>query len=119
MSMDVDGLKEMNDRYGHSAGDELLVAASSILQQNLRETDVVARIGGDEFGVLMPETDGSSTDGLVERIQAACAAWRGSMDDLRLSMSIGWASPTPEEDLGAALRSADERMYRAKRAASV
>ena len=119
MSMDVDVLKETNDRYGHSAGDELLVAASTILQHHLRATDIIARIGGDEFGVLMPETDGSNTDELVDRIQAACAAWRGSMDDLRLSLSIGWASPSPEEDLDAALRSADERMYRAKRAASV
>lgn len=119
MSMDVDGLKDTNDRSGHSAGDELLVAASTILQKHLRATDVIARIGGDEFGVLMSETDGSNTDELVARIQAACAAWRGSTDDLRLSLSIGWASPGPEEDLDAALRSADERMYRAKRAASV
>ena len=120
MSMDVDGLKEANDRYGHSAGDELLVATATILRRILRETDVIARVGGDEFGALLPETDVSTMDRITDRVRAACEDWRGSMVDLRLSLSIGWATPDPEdEDLAAALRTADERMYRAKREASV
>jgi diguanylate cyclase (GGDEF)-like protein len=120
MSMDVDGLKEANDRYGHSAGDELLVATATILRRILRETDVIARVGGDEFGALLPETTGSTMDRITDRVRAACEEWRGSMDDLRLSLSIGWASPQPEdEDLAAALQTADELMYRAKREFSV
>jgi hypothetical protein len=62
---------------------------------------------------------GAEVEHLTERIQAACEAWRGSMADLRLSLSIGWAAPEPFEDLETALGMADERMYHANRAASV
>lgn len=117
MTVDVDGLKRTNDRFGHGGGDELLVAAASILRANLRDADVVARIGGDEFGILLPETDADVMPALVARIQAACAAWRGSDPELRLSLSIGWAVPNESEELHDALRTADERMYLAKREA--
>ena len=117
MTVDVDGLKRANDRFGHVGGDELLTAAASILRSNLRDSDVVARIGGDEFGILLPETEPDAMPGLVARIQAACTAWRGPDPDLRLSLSIGWAVPGAGEELHDALRTADERMYLAKREA--
>lgn len=117
MSVDVDGLKQANDRFGHDAGDELLRGLAGILRRNLRDADVVARIGGDEFGVLMPETQPDAMPALVERIKVACAAWRGTKPDLRLSVSIGWAAPEPFGDLREALRTADDRMYLAKRGA--
>ena len=117
MSIDVDGLKQANDRYGHDAGDELLRGVAGILQRNLRDADVVARIGGDEFGVLLPETQPDAMPALVERLTVACAAWRGTNADLRLSVSIGWAAPEPFGDLREALRAADDRMYLAKRGA--
>jgi diguanylate cyclase (GGDEF)-like protein len=78
---------------------------------------VVARIGGDEFGVLLPETQPDAMPALVERIQIACRAWRGTQPDLQLSVSIGWAAPEPFGDLREALRIADDRMYLAKRGA--
>jgi diguanylate cyclase (GGDEF)-like protein len=115
MSIDMDRLKEVNDRFGHDAGDELLVAAATVLTRSLRDTDLVARIGGDEFGVLMPETTPEGVERAVQRIHAACAGWRGSQPDLRLSLSIGWASPEPFGDLREALRAADDRMYASKR----
>jgi diguanylate cyclase (GGDEF)-like protein len=115
MSIDVDRLKEVNDRFGHEAGDELLKAAASILTRTLRDTDLVARIGGDEFGVIMPETTPEGVERAVQRIHAACARWRGSQPELRLSLSIGWASPEPFGDLREALRAADGRMYQSKR----
>ena len=115
MSIDMDRLKEVNDRFGHDAGDELLVAAATVLTRSLRDTDLVARIGGDEFGVLMPETTPEGVERAVQRIHAACARWRGSQPDLRLSLSIGWASPEPFGDLREALRAADDRMYASKR----
>jgi diguanylate cyclase (GGDEF)-like protein len=117
MSVDVDGLKQANDRYGHDAGDDLLCGVAGILRRNLRDADVVARIGGDEFGVLLPETKPDAMPALVERIKIACAAWRGTKPDLRLSVSIGWAAPEPFGDLREALRTADDRMYLAKRGA--
>jgi diguanylate cyclase (GGDEF)-like protein len=117
MSVDVDALKQANDRFGHDAGDELLRGVAGILRRNLRDADVVARIGGDEFGVLLPETQPDAMPALVERIQIACRAWRGTQPDLQLSVSIGWAAPEPFGDLREALRIADDRMYLAKRGA--
>jgi diguanylate cyclase (GGDEF)-like protein len=116
MSIDVDRLKEVNDRFGHDAGDELLTGAASVLVESLRDTDLVARIGGDEFGVLLPETAPEAMGPVLDRIRAACDAWRGSNPDLRLSLSIGWATPEPFGDLREALRTADGRMYESKRA---
>jgi diguanylate cyclase (GGDEF)-like protein len=115
MSVDVDRLKEVNDRFGHDAGDELLRAAAAVLVHSLRDTDLVARIGGDEFGVLLPETSTEAMEAVIARIEATCLEWRGSNPDLRLSMSIGWASPEPFGDLQEALRTADGRMYESKR----
>jgi diguanylate cyclase (GGDEF)-like protein len=117
MSADVDGLKRTNDRFGHGAGDELLAAAASILRSHLRESDVVARIGGDEFGAMLPETKPDVMPALIERITMACAEWRGSDAELRLSLSLGWAAPEPGDELLESVRAADERMYRAKRQA--
>jgi len=117
MSIDVDHLKDANDHYGHEAGDELLVATAQVLRHTLRTADLVARIGGDEFGVLLPETQGLAMETVVRRIEDACAAWRGSLPELRLSISVGWAAPEPFGDLRAALRTADGEMYRAKRGA--
>jgi len=117
MSADVDGLKRTNDRFGHGAGDELLAAAASILRGQLRESDVVARIGGDEFGAMLPETPPDAMPSLVARIAAACAEWRGSDPELRLSLSVGWAAPEAGDELLRAVRAADERMYLAKRQA--
>jgi diguanylate cyclase (GGDEF)-like protein len=115
MSVDVDRLKEVNDRYGHEVGDELLNGAASVLVRSLRDSDLVARIGGDEFGVLMPETSSEAMEQVLQRIQEACAAWRGSVPEVRLSLSIGWATPEPFGDLQEALRTADGRMYQSKR----
>lgn len=115
MSVDVDRLKEVNDRFGHDAGDELLKAAGGVLRRSLRDTDLVARIGGDEFGVVLPETSPEVVDKLVERIRDECSTWHGSKPGLRLSLSIGWAAPEPFGDLHEALRTADGRMYEAKR----
>jgi diguanylate cyclase (GGDEF)-like protein len=117
MSIDVDHLKDANDRYGHEAGDELLVATAQVLRHALRNADLVARIGGDEFGVLLPETHEAAMEGVVQRIEESCNSWRGSLPELRLSISVGWAAPEPFGDLRSALRAADGEMYRAKRGA--
>jgi diguanylate cyclase (GGDEF)-like protein len=108
MNVDIDGLKLTNERFGRDAGDEVLRGAAGVLRRNLRDADLVARIGEDEFGVLMPETYGDAMDAIVSRLYGAFALWRGTHVDLRLSVSIGWATPEPFGDLREAQRAASE-----------
>jgi diguanylate cyclase (GGDEF)-like protein len=114
MNVDIDGLKATNQRFGRAAGDELLRGAAGVLRRNLRDADLVARIDEDEFGVLLPETYGDAMDGIVSRLYGAFAMWRGSQEELRLSVSIGWAAPEPFGDLIEAQRAASaERLQQA------
>lgn len=115
LSIDLDDLKATNDLHGHSAGDELLVAAAGILRSSLRSTDILARIGGDEFGALLLETDAAGAAAFRARVAAACAEWRGKEGVARLSISIGCAMPAAGETLRDAFARADRDMYDAKR----
>jgi diguanylate cyclase (GGDEF)-like protein len=107
--LDVDGLKTVNDRDGHVAGDLLLVATARALQQSTREQDVVARVGGDEFAVLCVETGMADMPPIIQRLRRALGA-RG------VSASIGVAGRDPESGLSAACEAADAAMYEQKRA---
>ncbi|HEX6654602.1 MAG TPA: GGDEF domain-containing protein [Candidatus Limnocylindria bacterium] len=114
MNVDIDGLKQTNQRFGRAAGDEVLRGAAGVLRRNLRDADLVARIGEDEFGVMLVETYGDAMDSIVSRLYGAFAMWRGSSDELRLSVSIGWATPEPFGDLLEAQRAAAaERLQQA------
>jgi diguanylate cyclase (GGDEF)-like protein len=108
MNVDIDGLKEINRRFGSKAGDEVLRGAATVLRRNLRDSDLVARIEEDEFGILMPETYGDAMDAVVSRLYGAMALWRGTNPELRLSVSIGWAAPEPFGDLRETQRVASE-----------
>jgi diguanylate cyclase (GGDEF)-like protein len=108
MNVDIDGLKETNQRFGRAAGDEVLRGAAGVLRRNLRDADLVARIGDDEFGVMLVETYSDAMDSIVSRLYGAFAMWRGSRAELRLSVSIGWAAPEPFGDLLEAQRAASE-----------
>jgi diguanylate cyclase (GGDEF)-like protein len=114
MNVDIDGLKQTNQQFGRAAGDEVLRGAAGILRRNLRDADLVARIGDDEFGVMLVETYGDAMDSIVGRLYGAFAMWRGSTEGLRLSVSIGWAAPEPFGDLLEAQRAASaERLQQA------
>jgi diguanylate cyclase (GGDEF)-like protein len=114
MNVDINELKETNQRFGRPAGDEVLRGAASVLRHNLRDADLVARIGDDEFGVILVETYGDAMDSIVSRLYGAFAMWRGSQEKLRLSVSIGWAAPEPFGDLLEAQRAASaERLQQA------
>lgn len=119
LSVDLDDLKVTNDAHGHAAGDELLVAAAAILRRSLRGGDIVVRLGGDEFAALLPDTDVTAVDAVRHRVWQACAAWRGSRPEMRLSVSMGWAVPRPGETLPEAFARADTSMYDAKRQAEL
>ncbi len=114
--VDLDRFKLVNDTLGHTAGDELLIAVAQRLQSALREGDVVARIGGDEFVVLAAVATLAEAEHVADRLQAALASpFRVSGRSLFLSASIGIAvpgGPTPSAD--DTLRAADLAMYRAK-----
>ena len=112
LSMDVDDLKEANDRHGHAAGDEVLRRTAAILRGSMRASDVLARIGGDEFAALLLEADAEAALALTARIRAACA---DGPSDPPVSLSIGWAVPERGETLLAAFARADRAMYEAKR----
>ncbi len=114
---DVNGLKLVNDAFGHDEGDYLLTEVAKILKSCLRDTDVVARIGGDEFLVLLPNTETHEVAQIVSMIGKACAshAPRPGKELFEVSISLGYATKTsPDELLDAVIKTAERFMYRRK-----
>ncbi|WP_236685674.1 GGDEF domain-containing response regulator [Geobacter pickeringii] len=111
---DVDRLKYVNDTLGHAAGDELIISAALVLKGAFRAEDVVARIGGDEFAVLLPSADTAAVDEALHRLSTRLGSRNGSDDQLTLSMSFGVATAVKGERLEETLKLADKRMYHDK-----
>ena len=117
--VDLDGLKMINDTFGHKAGDEALMQVAQLLVGGVRRSDVVARIGGDEFGILLSHADEISaheTAGRLVDLIADCDFMHDG-DALPLSVAIGVAVIGPEDEPEAIMSRADEEMYRRKAAA--
>jgi len=114
LSLDVDHLRETNERFGHSGGDEILFAAAEVLNATMRSSDIVVRLSGDEFAALLPMTDAEACSIVERRIADAMRDWSGSQPGLALSVSIGAASAGPGEPLRDAFRRADEALMRSK-----
>lgn len=116
--LDIDNLKEVNDAYGHAVGDRLLQGVASILKSTLRESDVIGRIGGDEFAVLAMRSKGLGERSLLARIEEGVEAFRiKEYPRLRLSVSMGLVSIDPQkyQQLDDFLAHADFLMYQQKR----
>mgnify|MGYP002638819681 CR=1 FL=1 len=119
--VDLDRFKEINDTYGHSAGDRVLVAVAERMVETCRETDGVGRTGGDELLILLPETKGDDAVALAERLRQRVSEEAIAIDDeggtVRLSISIGVATfPKDGRDGQSLLARADEALYESKRA---
>lgn len=112
---DVDGLKFVNDTLGHDVGDELLVAAAEVIKSAFREGDMVARIGGDEFAVLLPDSDYTSVEHGCQRIKAAIERYNKANTKLSLSISIGFAIGNKSNiNMKNLFKEADNNMYKEK-----
>jgi diguanylate cyclase (GGDEF)-like protein len=115
--LDLDRFKAINDAHGHAAGDAALQATAGVLRAASRATDVAARLGGEEFGVLLPQTCAADAQRLAERIRSGIAALRVAHQDavLAFSCSIGVAERAlPAETLDALVARADRGLYQAK-----
>ncbi len=114
--IDLDHFKNINDRHGHAVGDEALTHAAHALAKGLRETDLIARWGGEEFLVVFTDTDCASAQVVVDRIrqEMSRSMVSASVPDLSLSFSAGLTTFKPEELLTRAMDRADRALYLAK-----
>lgn len=116
MFVDVDGLKAINDAHGHHAGDAALLHVAKVLRREVRATDVVARIGGDEFGLLLDHLDEDAAEAKTRNLIEALAAEPLDLGSARVPvrLSLGLAMIAGGEDSNAIIARADARMYAAK-----
>jgi diguanylate cyclase (GGDEF)-like protein len=117
--VDLDGLKMINDTFGHRAGDEALKQVADLLTRGVRRSDIVARIGGDEFGILLENADEQSAHDTAARlVDLICGCeFVHDGDSLPLSVAIGVGMIDGAESPDAVMARADEEMYRRKAAA--
>ena len=111
--LDVNGLKVVNDSLGHDKGDKLLIKTASIMKKVMRAEDILARYGGDEFVILLPQTNKKEAENIVDRITSECQNTKN--DDLVVSLGIGSATKTEVKDnIFDILMRADNNMYQNK-----
>jgi diguanylate cyclase (GGDEF)-like protein len=118
LHLDIDDFKLVNDRYGHKAGDKGLIFAARQAQKTLRSADFIARVGGDEFIVLLPDTGSDDLlHTLIDRLRASmCSPFDYDGMSLSLQISVGWATfPDEGQDLDQLIKNADKKMYALKR----
>jgi diguanylate cyclase (GGDEF)-like protein len=113
---DLDGLKQINDTEGHASGDELIRLAADTLQKALRAEDIVARVGGDEFAVLITDADEAVVATAIERIREEEARSNSSRKKFQIRFSLGGATAAMAKQTDELFHNADLRMYANKAA---
>jgi diguanylate cyclase (GGDEF)-like protein len=114
---DLDDFKLINDRFGHHAGDEVLQAFADLIRVHGRDVDIAGRLGGEEFALLLPETD---VDGAVAGAERLCRSlaklriWLGEGREVSVTASFGVAELAEDQSWNGLLRAADLALYRAK-----
>jgi diguanylate cyclase (GGDEF)-like protein len=113
---DLDDFKLVNDRFGHYAGDDVLRGFADLVRAHLRDVDVPGRLGGEEFAIIVPETDALGAEAVAERVRRSLAALRvADAPEFAITASFGVAEYVPGEGGDALLRRADDALYGAKR----
>jgi diguanylate cyclase (GGDEF)-like protein len=115
--LDIDHFKQINDRHGHAGGDEVLRAVTTACKGLVRQQDTIGRLGGEEFGLLMPETEIEPATMLAERLRAAVAALKvrlTSGDTVSLSASFGVGTLKADDSVDTLLARADGALYASK-----
>ncbi|MFA7139040.1 MAG: diguanylate cyclase [Bacteroidales bacterium] len=107
---DINGLKLINDAFGHSMGDRALKRAAEIMINSFRDEDIISRVGGDEFIILLPMTMEKTALEIIERVKKKCQS--NPLDYIKINISFGVATKTsPDEDINKIYKKAEDRMY--------
>jgi diguanylate cyclase len=116
--IDIDHFKKFNDRHGHLAGDAILAKVASVLRDTMRESDLVTRLGGEEFAILLPGTDVGEASEAAERARLAIdqAAFQYEGKQMRVTVSCGVAKVGAADDAKAVVKRADQALYASKSA---
>jgi diguanylate cyclase (GGDEF)-like protein len=114
--LDIDHFKEINDTYGHHIGDKALKHVTQLCEQCLRQSDIFGRIGGEEFGVVLPDTDTKQGEDIANRIRVMIMdnPFTDSEIHIKITVSIGLASLQYQEHFDALIQHADTALYQAK-----
>jgi diguanylate cyclase (GGDEF)-like protein len=119
MIIDLDFFKQVNDNFGHDAGDKLLRSFADMLQEECRQSDIIGRLGGEEFAIVVPETPVGAAQSIATRIRDACRDVKvttANGDEVTCSCSIGISQVrNDDDDIDDVLRRADAALYDAKR----
>ena len=110
---DLDGLKDINDNYGHKKGDQYIINAADILKSTARTEDIIARIGGDEFAIILPSTNHNEAKKFCQRIQKNFLKFNKEQNPVKpLSISIGFeVMKDSDQDSNIIFNKADQKMY--------